>query len=1576
MDDLVCIRGNLYQIQRISGSEMAIFCLSTGTEIQRISVNNNENLCYTKFNVKYYDLVLVYHDELTIYSCINQDIHHFSWVPTLTIPLHNEEYNMKLKYDFSYPYFISYCETCDNSNSLLLTLNDIDYSVKYLFHTGVNEENRRHVSIAKLSVENDYLSIVTINENKDHMLYIIDLNSLYNLIPSKYIDDNDDSVSIYSDGSCSNTMEPISLVLPTHSDIETNFNFTMTTLGSAEINHLVWKTRNNNISSLFFTLNNNYDHIKIWSVCKNDPALLKVANQESVCTIDTQLILEIPISHLVLSTPIITNNERVLINWIEQVACTSTEFEFYGAMKSKESSRTTNKSINQTEGDWLSIIYPINIKANKKQNARSGVSIMLISKQDNGTISATEVGAGILLEADNYSNKYAIGSYVTGMFRSNVRGYPVAFDIITKNIDVSSKNKSSPIILRQSFVVELNDPSTSKKEFLFTMIKDNSIQVGAVNTLSNQMQLVPMYNLVSNNSSVASVILIPINQNGVYQVHIDRINCSDKNKLRLWTMRQQQCVMKLPDEYKFEDYSLLDCAIFAGTKVFIRQAISLVQSNQLMLNTTNYDNQRICLSLLCLDDQRSRNQSDASDTTNGTEATYNLEVSPSPLYGLGVRLEGRIHTNGVPISCIQSFRKHPTTGESLHIEKTGIVQVGDEVLAVNGITLRGLELAETIKTIRNLIQISLGKPMKLVIARKITAVKSSALAACSKKKYRRWTLERQVNIPINSTSVHVSSTPIPDGFGNFRLPVAAIILQDDEYSLVLYLLNPIDGVLKEHLCISLVGSVFYNVQVWSQDPLSNQLYITVMSKSASQFCLAVYHMNISCHDDIVLNNDWVINLPITGIKDTINWVPVTLPFCCGENKKHCFFINNNCECNNTIAVLELSLSPNSDYINNVSLDITYSKLVQYIDLPVSDITMNINSIQWIDDKSIYITTSQELYIFAFENGKYKLYSRALCDSSVISGCAAWPVYPGNHMESSLSKHSIQSVIMTKLEENSFLSRNGIREAFGLVSILSHENDTTTRFQELFKSLCSTLKTPIDDLIMSYRHAIQIPMNPQSSIIAASVSVTLSSLLHCCCKNRSAEDFNLKEFIQYLLTQYKLDAVAVRALLLLQMNQVIGTLTEATSKVASKPIVNFVTAANMLVSSSQNELLYILVERPWMKRIGSASSDNALNDIADAMMFNISDNEFDVLDYFCKYQIPFWCHDMNPLFKLLELVALQQFKVNKCAIDVFLELVLLGKMDTLLQFCKVDKSESSQQLLKLLKIYSEYTDSSAILRKNAFALMRLGRYKHAAATFLLIKPPLVEEACSILAKQYGNPCYALLISRLVECKPSTEVESSTYNNGCVLGPVSRNLIDRIILPGIKEKAVDTASYCADDAAFAVLCSMWLQDTKVLATSYKQFAFFSVYNCSETNSIDNILSSIAYCSWCLEYLSHDSYLTKTAYYTLVSIANTYELHDIVFQIANNYKDAGKHKAALNSYLTYCRMIYDKYTSLNTVKVDSTAELVKPIKMQEEAVNNEIEAPISYKASGGFNFSGNSKKPAASASNENMASALDWF
>ena len=70
-------------------------------------------------------------------------------------------------------------------------------------------------------------------------------------------------------------------------------------------------------------------------------------------------------------------------------------------------------------------------------------------------------------------------------------------------------------------------------------------------------------------------------------------------------------------------------------------------------------------------------------------------------------------------------------------------------------------------------------------------------------------------------------------------------------------------------------------------------------------------------------------------------------------------------------------------------------------------------------------------------------------------------------------------------------------------------------------------------------------------------------------------------------------------------------------------------------------------------------------------------------------------------------------------------------------------------------------------------------------------------------------------------------------------------------------------------------------------------------------------------------------------------------------------------------YCKAVYEKYNSSKAVEVCKTVEPVMPV--GDEAPS---EIPASYKASSGFNFSGNSMKPAVSASSENMASALDWF
>lgn len=74
--------------------------------------------------------------------------------------------------------------------------------------------------------------------------------------------------------------------------------------------------------------------------------------------------------------------------------------------------------------------------------------------------------------------------------------------------------------------------------------------------------------------------------------------------------------------------------------------------------------------------------------------------------------------------------------------------------------------------------------------------------------------------------------------------------------------------------------------------------------------------------------------------------------------------------------------------------------------------------------------------------------------------------------------------------------------------------------------------------------------------------------------------------------------------------------------------------------------------------------------------------------------------------------------------------------------------TGKQLLSLLAHDLASENGRNILRKNAFALMRLTRYKHAAATFLCSEPPMTKEACSILCKQCEGTALPLLKHALI------------------------------------------------------------------------------------------------------------------------------------------------------------------------------------------------------------------------------------
>jgi hypothetical protein len=228
-------------------------------------------------------------------------------------------------------------------------------------------------------------------------------------------------------------------------------------------------------------------------------------------------------------------------------------------------------------------------------------------------------------------------------------------------------------------------------------------------------------------------------------------------------------------------------------------------------------------------------------------------------------------------------------------------------------------------------------------------------------------------------------------------------------------------------------------------------------------------------------------------------------------------------------------------------------------------------------------------------------------------------------------------------------------------------------------------------------------------------------------------------------------------------------------------------------------------------------------------------------------------------------------------QIFLEMVLVGKEDTLLQLAKTDKEKSGRQLLALLLLDDGYSTEKTrrSLQKNAFALMKLHRYRDAAAVFLLADPPFIKEACSVLNRQFSDPMLALLVTRLGEYRQglcrhaatltmSTSVGATTASvlpvtgavvpqdmpslvlssvEGYALGAAARALLRNDVLPSLilacqrtslrsvqqrRGQQGSTAEEVApmyatvrtiDALLLSLVCALWLQDRGVLGDTLR-------------------------------------------------------------------------------------------------------------------------------------------------------------
>ena len=98
-------------------------------------------------------------------------------------------------------------------------------------------------------------------------------------------------------------------------------------------------------------------------------------------------------------------------------------------------------------------------------------------------------------------------------------------------------------------------------------------------------------------------------------------------------------------------------------------------------------------------------------TRSSGRAEYEVSILPHPDFGLGLRLESAV-MEGMP-AIAGSFKKHPLSGGRLPAERSGVIVLGDELLAVNDISLEGMKFEEAIGTVRQIGFDSYGAPLNM-----------------------------------------------------------------------------------------------------------------------------------------------------------------------------------------------------------------------------------------------------------------------------------------------------------------------------------------------------------------------------------------------------------------------------------------------------------------------------------------------------------------------------------------------------------------------------------------------------------------------------------------------------------------------------------------------------------------------------------------------------------------------------------------------------------------------------------------------------------------------------------------------
>eukprot|EP01031_Cornospumella_fuschlensis_P024605 gene24605-29726_t len=287
------------------------------------------------------------------------------------------------------------------------------------------------------------------------------------------------------------------------------------------------------------------------------------------------------------------------------------------------------------------------------------------------------------------------------------------------------------------------------------------------------------------------------------------------------------------------------------------------------------------------------------------------------------------------------------------------------------------------------------------------------------------------------------------------------------------------------------------------------------------------------------------------------------------------------------------------------------------------------------------------------------------------------------------------------------------------------------------------------------------------------------------------------------------------------------------------------------------------------------------------------------------KLSLWLHDILQVIPIIATYSLNTYRQTKRCMGIFLEMVLVGKVDTLINLCKTDSSPSGKQLLQLLYAvddvyvtlqsadadrtqlpnidtsHPKFVQLQSKLHKNAFALIRRQMYRQAAAVFLLAPTHgNIKAALNCLAGQNNDPCLAHLVARVLETRIATRnlngssmgsnIGGSSYDIPDVLQKLqkdaqkvsniySHQVLTHDLIPGLQKasqslhSSSEEANFCGfvgvDASVIGVVGALWLQDDDMLRTKFDSLLHYLKRDIhTHTGSLSEQTSFIVSSEWC--------------------------------------------------------------------------------------------------------------------------------